>query len=53
MARSNKFTFEEKLNADCETVNTWIINYKYFGINGLINTHRNNLYTAELKISAV
>lgn len=73
MARSSKFTFEEKLNAvnnilfnyssinyeakklnaDRETISTWIINYKSYGINGLISTPRNSLYTMELKVSAV
>lgn len=73
MARSSKFTFEEKLNAvnnilfnyssinyeakklnaDRETISTWIINYKSYGINGLISTPRNSLYSMELKVSAV
>lgn len=73
MARSSKFTFEEKLNAvnnilfnyssinyeakklnaDRETISTWIINYKSYGINGLISTPRNSLYSMKLKVSAV
>lgn len=73
MARSSKFTFEEKLNAvnnilfnyssinyeakklnaNRETISTWIINYKSYGINGLISTPRNSLYSMKLKVSAV
>lgn len=73
MARSSKFTFEEKLNAvnnilfnyssinyeakklnaDRETISTWIINYKSYGINRLISTPRNSLYSMKLKVSAV